>query len=101
MTEKQDYVLGKDITHLAKGEHKGTVVLSVRLSRAEFANIERISRLSGKTVSQVAREAIARYQPSFAPHVSFSTAGLGQWSINDRIMSGTLLQTEAQMVEVT
>lgn len=63
MSDKQkDFVLGSDITpQAAARSRKETVVVSVRLPSDEFARVERTSRLQGRTVSQIAREAINAY----------------------------------------
>lgn len=58
-----EYELGKDVTPLAtEGKKKDTAVVSVRMTDSEIANLERIGRESGKTVSQVIREAVAAYR---------------------------------------
>ena len=58
----EDYVLGEDVTSLAKSKAKhGTVVLSVRLSVDEVAELEAVSDATRKTLSQVVREALKEY----------------------------------------
>lgn len=55
----QEYELGKNVTDSAEGENRrGTVVLSLRMSGTEFDAISDSAERQGKTVSQVAREAI-------------------------------------------
>ena len=62
-TRDEEYQLGRDVTHLAKADGKrGTAVISMRLGAADIARLEGIGRESGKTVSQVVRDAIAAYR---------------------------------------
>ena len=79
-TEK--YELGRDVTHLARSNTKReTGVISVRLPMPDIARLEEVGRESGKTVSQVIRDAIAAYrvkQPVFV---------LGLWS-GSRVVVG-------------
>ena len=58
--DEQEVVLGRNVTKLAKAKEgpKHTVVLSVRLSHDEFGTLEAIARSEGRTVSQLAREAL-------------------------------------------
>ena len=60
----EDYELGRDVTHLALagGTKRDMAVLSVRLPASEIARLERIGRESGKTLSQVVRDAVASYR---------------------------------------
>ena len=95
--EHDDYVLRTEITDMAKAKtKKGSVVISVRLSAAEFARLEYISQSTGTSVSRVVREAIA--QCSDTPDrgqltVTISTSDL-QASFGDtREISGTLTRT--------
>lgn len=56
---QQEYVLGRNVTEQAQAqENRGTVVLSLRLSSAEFDMLNDLAEMQGRTVSQVAREAI-------------------------------------------
>lgn len=58
-TDNEDVTLGEDVTALAKSKSKGgTSVVAVRLSLEELSELESISQETGKTVSQVMREAI-------------------------------------------
>ena len=62
-TGDEEYQLGRDVTHLAKAnDNRGTAVISVRLGATDIARLEGIGRESGKTVSQVVRDAIAAYR---------------------------------------
>lgn len=68
----EDIVLGDDVTRLAKPEQRrGTAVLSVRLAVDEVNRLEAVGRASGKTVSQVIRDAIAAYEVT-QPHIVVS-----------------------------
>ena len=56
-------VLGENVTQFAKAKSgKGTAVISVRLSTDDISRLETVGRASGKTVSQVVRDAIAAYE---------------------------------------
>ncbi len=58
-----DCILGKDVTNAAQAKgQRGTTVISVRLSTDEVARLEQIGRLSGKTISQIVRDAILAYE---------------------------------------
>jgi hypothetical protein len=60
--EEEEYVLGQDITDAASAKsRRGTAVLSVRLSVDELSEIDAISRATGRTASQVVREALGGY----------------------------------------
>ena len=73
MTE--DYELGRDVTHLAKSSTKReTGVISVRLPMTDIARLEGIGRESGKTISQVIRDAIVAYR------VKHPVIEIGLWS---------------------
>ena len=73
-TGHEDYDLGKEVTSAAKSKtQQGTAVVSVRLATEEVARLERITRATGKSISQVIREAIAAYEASpinAQPHIS-------------------------------
>jgi hypothetical protein len=59
MSDEQEYVLGQDVTEAAASKTKGgTTVLSVRLTTEELAAIEAVADETGRTLSQVVREAI-------------------------------------------
>jgi hypothetical protein len=59
MTEEREYMLGEDVTSAARPRSKsGTAVLSVRLTAEELSAIERVALETGKTLSQVVREAL-------------------------------------------
>ena len=58
-TEREDYVLGEDITEMARGrEGRDTAVISFRLSSVELAALSDLAESQGKTISQVGREAV-------------------------------------------
>lgn len=59
--ENEDFVLSEDVTAFAKSKSKsrgGSAVVAVRLSLEEISEIESVSSRTGKTVSQVLRDAI-------------------------------------------
>ena len=59
MNDEHEYVLGQDVTKAAESKNRsGSVMLSVRLSAEELAAIEAMADASGKTLSQVVREAV-------------------------------------------
>lgn len=63
--ERADFELGRDVTAQAKTEGKReTVVLSIRVTGEELRRLETLARGSGKSVSQVAREALTAYTPT-------------------------------------
>lgn len=79
---REDYVLGKNITEaVASKKRDATAVLSVRLSAEEVKALEAVSAATGRTMSQVAREALKAYlhrQERIAqPTVTISA---GAWS---------------------
>ena len=62
-TRDEDFELGRNITRMATtGTKRDTAVISVRLTEEDIGRLEAIGRESGKTVSQVVRDAIAAYQ---------------------------------------
>ena len=77
----EEYELGKNITPLAtKGTKRETAVISVRLTTGDIARLEAIGRETGKTVSQVVRDAIASYRvnyPTMVVSVLGSTVTVG------------------------
>lgn len=63
--ERADFELGADVTAQAKAEGKReTVVLSVRVSADEFRRLDALAQVTGKSVSQLAREALSSYSPA-------------------------------------
>jgi predicted DNA-binding protein len=66
MSNRQDeYVLGKEVTAIAKGRGaKATTVVSVRFAVDEVIRLEQISQQTGKSVSDIIREAVSSYMPS-------------------------------------
>lgn len=62
--ERHEYMLGEEVTEIAKAKRQpGTVVVSIRLSVDEAARLEKIGLSERKSISQVIRNAIARYNP--------------------------------------
>jgi CHASE3 domain sensor protein len=59
MSDEQEYVLGQDVTKAAASKAKsGTVMLSVRVAAEELAAVEAFANATGKTMSEVVREAL-------------------------------------------
>ena len=60
---EQNAVLGRDVTEAARSKNKGgtTIVFSVRLAVDDVRQLEQLSRQTGRTVSQIVREAIQNY----------------------------------------
>ena len=58
MDERDDYVLGRNVTKQALGEEELTSVISIRLSSEEMDAVNIVAEREGKTFTQVAREAI-------------------------------------------
>ncbi len=73
------YTLGSDVTSSARpdGSRTGTVVLSVRVRIEELAEIEATSRATGKSLSQLVRDAVATY-------LHFQRTGAHVVTISDR-----------------
>ena len=68
MNQREEYVLGRDVTEQAKArENRGTVVISFRISNEEFGALTENAGVQGKTVSQVAREAFRQGLTSRGP----------------------------------
>jgi predicted DNA-binding protein len=63
MASKNDNIeLGREVTAQARAkEKKGTAVLSVRLSIEELKKLDAASRITGKSIAQLAREALSSY----------------------------------------
>ena len=58
MDERDDYIMGRDVTKQALGEEELTSVISIRLSSEEMDAINAVAEREGKTFPQVVREAI-------------------------------------------
>ena len=75
----EEYTLGQEITDLALSKKaRDTVVVSVRLPVGEFARLEKISAESGKSLSQVVRDAVSAYhepEPQPGPTFRFNMWG--------------------------
>ncbi len=79
MSAKHDtYTLGNDVTSsVASRSRTGTVVLSVRVRIEEMAEIEATSRATGKSLSQLVRDAVSTY-------LHFQRTGAHVVTISDR-----------------
>ncbi len=77
--ENEEFALGENVTALAKSKSRGgSAVVAVRLSLSEFSEIESISRATGRSVSQVVREALRNwlhFDASSQPTVTISIKG--------------------------
>ena len=61
-TDNEEYTLGEDVTQYALSKKsRDSVVVSVRLSAQDFNRLEKICIDTGKSMSQVVREAVAAY----------------------------------------
>ena len=58
----EEYTLGQDVTHLALGQSRDTVILSVRMTRDDRDRLEKLGNALGKPPSEVVRDAIAAYR---------------------------------------
>lgn len=59
---EEDLDLGEDVTEAVKARTQGaSAVLSIRLGRNEITELEVLGRSSGKSLSDVARDAIRTY----------------------------------------
>ena len=72
--QDEDFILGQNVTDIAAGKGEKSVMLSVRLSPEDFIRLERLCEDSGKTLSEVVREAVEFY--SAAEPVADGTAAL-------------------------
>ena len=82
----EEYTLGQEITDLALSKKaRDTVVVSVRLPVGEFARLEKISAESGKSLSQVVRDAVSAYhEPEPQPGATFR---FNMWGCEGIIMA--------------
>lgn len=58
MDERDDYVLGRNVTKQALGKERLTSVVSIRMTSEEMDAVSAVAEREGKTFAQVAREAI-------------------------------------------
>lgn len=72
----EEFVLGEDVTDEFEKVPLRDVVVSVRLTRKDAAELARLARADGKTLSQAAREAvrmhISRQLQSRQPSATFT-----------------------------
>jgi hypothetical protein len=60
MSRAQEHLLRPNTSTLARRQSlRGTAVLPLRLTAAEIAALESVARRTGKTVSQIVREALS------------------------------------------
>ena len=72
--QDEDFILGQEVTDIAMSKSRDTVVLSIRMPIAEFAHLEQLCVDSGKTLSEVVRDAVEFY--GAAKPVADGTAAL-------------------------
>ena len=70
MDERDDYVLGRNVTKQALGEEELTSVISIRLSSEEMDAVNAVAEREGKTFTQVVREAIRQMNSAREPGLS-------------------------------
>jgi len=73
---ERDYQLGADVSAQARATKSTSVVLSIRLSASELHHLERLSQSQGKTISQVARDAISSYHGPVAQVGPYAMVGI-------------------------
>ena len=57
----RQYKLGSDVTELIRPEKQPMAVLSVRVSPEELSGLQAMADAKGRTVSQIARQAVIAY----------------------------------------
>lgn len=58
----EDYILGQDVTHLALGKSRDTVILSVRMTQDDRDRREKLGDAAGKSLSEGGRDASDAYR---------------------------------------
>jgi predicted transcriptional regulator len=98
--EQDEYILGEDVTAAAtvKGR-RGTSVLSVRVSNQELARLDALSQMTGKTFSQIVREALDHcYQLSRESQPAITVVVQGGSSVSTgRVQPATKAATAASV----
>lgn len=64
----EEYTLGQDVTAIAASKGPKSVVVSVRLSIDEFDRLDQLCTASGKSMSQVVRDAVEAYRETETKH---------------------------------
>ena len=59
--QDEDFILGQEVTDIAMSKSRDTVVLSIQMPIAELAQLEQLCADSGKTLSEVVRDAVEFY----------------------------------------
>jgi hypothetical protein len=102
--EYSEYELGEEVTQLAKGKGaKNTTVVSVRLSVEEVARLEGWSQQTGKSISDIVRDAISNYTPSNesdSPVVLFGIAGGSAFSFGSSQGTGGTVATTQEIPDL-
>ena len=77
--EPEEFEAGENVTDEVRRSKPGGIVVSVRLSREDSAKLVDLAEDSGKTVSQIARQAIRIFvsqcgqRPTFVPEITGAT----------------------------
>ncbi|MBI2908308.1 MAG: CopG family transcriptional regulator [Chloroflexi bacterium] len=77
--EPEEFEAGENVTNQVRRSKPAAIVVSVRLSPEDSVKLIDLAEASGKTVSQVAREAIRLFmsqsgqRPTFVPEITGNT----------------------------
>ena len=80
--ESEEFEAGENVTDQVRRNRPTGIVVSVRLTPEDSAKLIDLAEESGKTVSQVAREAIRTFisqggkRPTFVPEITGETADI-------------------------
>lgn len=69
--EPEEFEAGENVTDKVRRNKSGGIVVSVRLTKEDSDALVRVAEESGKTVSQVARQAIRAFLSQRAQHPTF------------------------------
>ena len=102
----RDYILGENVTRQAHAqERRETVVVSFRVSAKDFDMLGRRADMEGKTVSQVAREALHIGLSSLAnsaqssASISLPNGSTFRWGDESIDTSGTQAETDLPILQ--
>ena len=83
----EEYILGDNVTRLATGKKpKESIVVSVRLTASEFYRLEKLCEDTGRSMSQLVRDAVADYP--------------GTAKLDSNVFGVTLFDSEGTIVSV-
>ena len=101
--ENEEFALGEDVTALARSRSRGgTAVVAVRLSLSELSEIESICQATGKTMSQVIREALRNwlhFDAASQPTVTISIKGGSTTTTGASRQQGQAVVVEAENLD--